>query len=85
MKPFLICLILFAAFLFLYIEKLNQLTALRLEIPLVSKEVKDLQEENRRLQYEIDQFESPLHLMEMLKKPEFSHLKYPKSNEVVVE
>lgn len=70
--------------LVLYIDKLNDLTRLRLEIPHHVRELKILQEENQRLQYEIDQFESPLYLMELLKKPEFSHLKFPSENEVLI-
>lgn len=70
--------------LILYIDRLNELTRLRLEIPIHLKQLKMLEEENQRLQYEIDQFESPLYLMELLKKPEFSHLKFPKENEVRV-
>ena len=63
--------------LFGYIEKQNELTELRLAIPSLAKEVKNLQEENIRLTYEIEHFESPIHLIELMRKPEFSHLKYP--------
>lgn len=63
--------------LFGYIEKQNELTELRLAIPSLAKEVKSLQEENIRLTFEIEHFESPIHLMELMRKPEFSHLKYP--------
>jgi hypothetical protein len=64
-------------FLYSYIDKQNELTELRLQIPRLAKEVKSIQEENHRLQYEIDYFESPIHLMELSRKPEFGHLKYP--------
>ncbi len=63
--------------LYSYIDKQNDLTELRLAIPVLAKEVKGIQEENIRLHYEIDRFESPLHLMELMRKPEFSHLKFP--------
>lgn len=63
--------------LFFYIDKQNELTELRLAIPALSKEVKNIQEENIRLRYEIERFESPIHLMELMRKPEFSHLKFP--------
>lgn len=63
--------------LFSYIEKQNELTELRLAIPSLAKEVKNLQKENIRLKYEVKHFESPIHLMELMRKPEFSHLKYP--------
>lgn len=63
--------------LFGYIEKQNELTELRLVIPTLDREVKNLQEENTRLAFEIARFESPIHLMELMRKFEFSHLKYP--------
>lgn len=70
--------------LYAYIEKQNQLTSLRLRIPALDKQVKAIQEENRQLQFEIELFESPIHLMELARKPEFSHLKHPLLNEVIV-
>lgn len=70
--------------LYLYIEKQNELTELRLYLPVLSKEVKRIQEENTRLTYEIDHFESPIHLMELARKPEFSHLKYGFVKDVII-
>lgn len=72
-----ICIAVAGLTLFAYIDKQNELTGLRLLIPALTKEVKGIQEENIRLKYEIERFESPIHLMEMMRKPEFSHLKYP--------
>lgn len=72
-----ICILSAGLSLFGYIEKQNELTELRLAIPLIAKEVKNLQEQNIRLMYEIERFESPIHLMELMHKPEFGHLKYP--------
>lgn len=72
-----VCILAAGITLFAYIEKQNELTELRLAIPMLGRSVKSLQEENTRLIYEIEQFESPIHLMELMKKPEFSHLKYP--------
>lgn len=70
--------------LYSYIDKQNDLTELRMAIPVLAKEVKGLQEENIRLKYEIDRFESPIHLMELARKPEFGHLKFPYSTDVVI-
>lgn len=70
--------------LYAYIDKQNDLTELRLVIPTLTKEVKRIQKENIRLQYEVDRFESPIHLMELLRRPEYSHLKYPHVDDVVV-
>jgi hypothetical protein len=63
--------------LFIYIEASNRVIELRLAIPHVQKQLREIQADNDRLQYEIDRFESPLHLMELARKPEFSHLKPP--------
>jgi hypothetical protein len=79
-----ICIASAGLFLYAYIDKQNELTELRLAIPVLSKEVKAIQEENIRLQYEIDRFESPIHLMELSRKPEFGHLRYPYLPDVVI-
>ncbi len=67
-----------------YIHKQNALTEVRLSIPTLQRSLKKIQDENVRLQYEVERFESPLHLMELARKPEFAHLRYPSSKEVVV-
>ncbi len=67
-----------------YIDKQNQLTEIRRIIPKLEKEVRKITEENRTLQYEIEKFENPLQLMELSQKPEFSHLRFPMNNEVIV-
>lgn len=81
----LICLSAVVFTVYAYIEKQNELTELRLAIPATAKEVRRIHEENIRLQYEIDQFESPVHLMELARKPEFGHLKYPYLPDVGVQ
>lgn len=68
----------------LYINDLNKLTSLRLAIPALIKEVKSIHDENIQIQYEIERFESPIHLMELLRKPEFSHLHYPYVADVLI-
>lgn len=78
-----VCILAAGFTLFAYIEKQNELTEMRLAIPVLTKEVKNLQEENIQLTYEIEHFESPIHLMELMRKPEFSHLKYPLLPDVV--
>jgi cell division protein FtsL len=70
-------------FLYAYISKQNSIVELRLQIPNLSKNLQTIQQENVRLQFEIDQFENPVRLMEMAGHPEFSHLKYPLLNEII--
>ena len=80
----LICISFVGIGLYKYIDKLNELTELRLSIPILNREVKEIHEKNVELQYTIDRFESPLHLMEIARQPEFGHLKYPYMNEIIV-
>lgn len=80
----LICISFAGLVLYKYIDKLNDLTELRLSIPILAREVKDIHERNLELQYAIDCFESPLHLMELARKPEFGHLKYPSISEILL-
>lgn len=76
------CIVVAAIALYAHIESINGLTALRLAIPEQEKEVTRLLRENERLQFEIDYFESPIHLMELAKKPEYGHLKHPFVEEI---
>lgn len=80
----LLCVFVGGATLYAYVNKQNQLTKMRLKIPPLEKEVRQLKEENRRLMYEVDQFENPVHLIELLSKPEFAHLKHPILKDIVV-
>lgn len=66
-----------------YVSTQNAVTRLRLEIPILSSEIKQLREQNNRLKYEIDLFESPEHLMQLTRLSEFSHLKYPALQEIL--
>ena len=78
-----ICLIILGLTLYAFIVKGNQVTEMRLAVPALAKKVRMLQEENSRLEYEIEQFENPIHLMELKMKPELSHLKFPYIEELI--
>lgn len=80
---FLVCMFFFGFSVFSYIDKQNALTELKMQLPQIDKELRAIQEENVRLQYEIDQFENPEHLMQLARDEKFAHLKYPFANEVV--
>lgn len=73
-----------AFFFYLTFEYQNQLTSVRLEIPETEKKLAHLIEENRRLTFESDRFESPSHLLELARHPHYSHLKFPTKDEVVI-
>jgi cell division protein FtsL len=78
-----LCIAILSIFLYCYIDKQNDLTELRLEIPTLAKEVKALCEENSRLRYEVERFENPENLLELARRPEFSHLKHPLVKEIL--
>lgn len=73
----------FCICLYKYINKINELTLVKLEIPKLEKEIRSLDEEREVLQYEIDRFENPIHLMELARSPQFSHLKHPLIKDVL--
>ncbi|MCB1111298.1 MAG: hypothetical protein H7A37_09550 [Chlamydiales bacterium] len=79
-----ICIVATALTLYAYIDKQNQLTELKRTIPKLEKEVRTIRETNIRLHYDIDRFESPLHLMELARKPEYGHLRYPYVRDVLM-
>ncbi len=78
------CILIFGAYLYIHVEKQNQLTELRLEIPALMKEVRIIKEENTRLHYEVEQFESPANLMKLLEKPEYAYLKHPYHKDIII-
>ncbi len=80
----LICISAVGIGLYMFVAKQNQLTKMRLDIPPLETKVKQLREKNRKLNYEVEQFENPVHLIELQSQPEFAHLKYPTLDEVDV-
>ena len=79
-----LCILMLAALLYSMVRMQNQVTHYRLQIPQITKKLDDLKQENIRLQFEIDQFESPVHLIPLARSPAYGHLKYPLKNEVEV-
>ena len=64
-------------------EKQNQLTSLKFEVPLVAKEIEDLKEEIKKIKYEVEMFENPVYLMQLSRNPEYGHLKHPLIEDVL--
>lgn len=79
-----LCLASVVAALYFYIDKQNELIELRMNVRTLAKELREIQENNVSLQYEVDRFESPVHLMELARKPAFSHLKYPYTKDIII-
>lgn len=78
------CVLVMGLCLYSHIEKENELTKLRIELPELAKKVQMIQEESTRFRYEIEQFENPQNLMRLARGGEFSHLKYPRSKEILL-
>ena len=79
----LICIFVFGVCLYFYIDKQNELMQIRIAIPEVRKEIKQIREESTRIQYAIDQFENPQHLIELSRQKAYAHLKHPLAKEIV--
>ncbi len=69
------CIIFLCLLVYSYIDKQNDVTERRLEIPTISREIRELEGATSKLHYEVERFESPVHLIELSRKPEFGHLK----------
>jgi hypothetical protein len=82
MYKILTCIVAASACLYACIDGQNKLTELRLRLPERAREVQCLKEENMRLRYEVERFESPEHLMTLARLPAFNHLRYPLVKEV---
>lgn len=70
--------------LYTSVQRQNALLEVGKAIPQLTKEVKALQEENRRLKYSVESFENPIHLIELSRSPEYGHLKYPYVEDIVI-
>lgn len=73
----LLCIFISALLLYSYIDKLNDITELKIEIPKLAEEVRLLQEENAALILQVEEHENPKSLIEKMHQPEFSHLQQP--------
>ena len=80
----LICIFILGGFLYTYIDKQNDLTELKMEIPKLADSFHLLEEKNTHLSLEIERIENPARLIELLRQKEYSHLRYPYVDEVVI-
>jgi hypothetical protein len=76
------CLGVLSLCLYSYQNKQNELTKLKIRLPMIEKEIRGIAEENRRLYYEIDRVENPSKLIELVHRPEYGHLKHPLMKEI---
>jgi len=80
----LICICTLGGVLCLYIDKQNEVTERKMQIPKLARRLHTLEEENAQLHYEVERLENPERLICLLRKPEFSHLKQPLLNDVMI-
>lgn len=80
----LLCIASFSLFAFFSIQQENALTEMRLKIPALAQEVKRVNEENMRLEFEKNRFESPENLLRLASLPEFADFEQPTYAHVVV-
>lgn len=79
-----ICLLCFGLCLYSYLDMQNGLTRLRIEVPKLARTLRQIQEENARLKYKIEEFENPERLLQLTQQKSFSHLQFPLIKEVVI-
>ena len=79
-----ICIMTLGIFLYVYVDKLNAQTELRIQIPTLAKEVDQINQDIVHLCYEMECFKNPMHLMQLAKQPEYSHLKFPYVEDILV-
>ena len=77
------CLSIFSFSIYSYLDKHNTCTELKMHLPKLTKEIQAIQEVNANLEYQIECFENPQHLLSMAGRPEYAHLKFPFTQEVL--
>ena len=78
-----ICIFAFGLLLYTTVDRQNELKKRQRDIPHLRRQVKAIEEDNTHLRFEVDCFESPQNLMELLRRPEYGHLHYPNSDEII--
>ena len=68
---------------FLYLNIQNRLAALQLQLPAKQAELRLLNERNTYLYFALEAWESPAHLLQLLKESPYSSLKHPLAGEVL--
>lgn len=69
--------------LYSYLTEQNKCTELKMRLPKIVKEIEAINQENAQLHYQIVSFESPDHLLQLTKNPEFAHLSFPYMQDVL--
>jgi len=78
-----LCVAVFGWCLFSYLDKQNELTQLKVQLPDLERHLALIQEENRRMVCELETLENPARLIDLVHRPEFGHLKHPLLREIL--
>lgn len=70
--------------LYSYIDGTNHITELRIKVPQLKKETRELEEKSADLLYRIEEFEDPAHLLELARQPQFGHLCFPQEQQLLI-
>lgn len=77
-----VCIALLAIFLICHVERQNEITRLRLQIPQIDALSCRMKESALQLQSKVIKSQSPGHLLALLDRPEFQHLHFPTAQSV---
>lgn len=78
-----VCLLTLGAFLYLYVDRLNAHTELKLKIPQLAREMDQIKQNTLELSYQIECFKDPANLIQLAQRPQFSHLRFPYQEDVL--
>ncbi len=79
----LFCIFILGFMLYSYLNQQNRLIRLRLEVPALARQLQKIEAENTRLVYEVEQFENPIHLLELSNQAEFADLNHPYREDIL--
>ncbi len=84
LQSIIVCFVSTAICFSLIIRDTLSLTQLKMDVPEIEQEVKTIEGEIDRLNVEITAFKSPINLIQLLKKPTYSHLSQPFEEDVII-
>lgn len=79
-----ICIFCFGVSLYIYLDKLNSQSELKVQVPQIAKEIELIEQDLVNLNYQIESFKNPTHLLNLALRPEFGHLKFSRQSDVML-
>lgn len=76
------CVLALAFSLYAYIDLHNAVTRLRVDIPRLKRQVREWEERNTALSFQLSRYESPAFLTQRLQDPRFGHLHFPSEQDI---